>query len=118
MTNQPNQPNAPRRKQQQIKIEMPANLNAVYSNIALIMHTPNEFFVNFAQILPGVNKSQIHTRVVMTPTHAKLLYKALGENIERHEATQGEIKVPPSLADQLFKTIRGKDDDTPDNPSE
>lgn len=102
--------NSPKRGQQ-IKLEMPANLNAVYANIALIMHTPNEFFLNFSQIQPGINKAQIHTKVVMTPTHAKLLYKALGENLERYEEKHGAVDVPPSLADQLFSGFKPKDDE-------
>jgi len=43
--------------------------------------------------------------VVMTPLNAKLLLRALGENITKHEAQYGEIKLPrqgPSLAQQFF----------------
>jgi hypothetical protein len=94
-----------------IKLEIPANLKAVYANFALIAHTTTEFFVDFSQLLPGVNKSQVHTRVVMSPTHAKMLYRALGENLERYEAKHGVVDVPPSLADQLFGSIRPEDDD-------
>jgi hypothetical protein len=89
-----------------IQVEIPISLRASYSNLALISHTPTEFFVDFAQLLPGTNKSQVHTRVVMTPTHAKLLFRALGENLERFEAKHGEVTVPPSLADQLFGSLR------------
>lgn len=100
----------PQRKR--IQLEIPSSLKAVYSNFAMIMHTSAEFFVDFAQILPGLNKSQVHTRVVMSPTHAKMLYKALGENLERYEAQHGTIEVPPSLADQLFSNIKSTDDDS------
>jgi hypothetical protein len=47
----------------------------------------------------------------MSPTHAKMLYRALGENLERYEAKHGVVDVPPSLADQLFGSIRPEDDD-------
>jgi len=96
-----------------IKLEIPANLRAVYANFALIAHTGTEFFVDFSQLLPGVNKSQVHTRVVMSPTHAKMLYRALGENLERYEAKHGPVDVPPSLADQLFGSVRQEDEDEP-----
>jgi hypothetical protein len=94
-----------------IKLEIPANLRAVYANFALIAHTATEFFVDFSQLLPGVNKSQVHTRVVMSPTHAKMLYRALGENLERYEAKHGPVEVPPSLADQLFGSVRPGDEE-------
>lgn len=93
-----------------IQLEIPASLRAAYSNLALISHTPNEFFFDFAQLLPGIGKSQVHTRIVMTPTHAKLLYRALGENLERYEAAHGKVEVPPSLADQLFGGVRSGDE--------
>ena len=40
---------------------------------------------------------------VMTPMNAKLLLRALGENLSRYEAQYGEIIVPTGLAEQLFK---------------
>jgi hypothetical protein len=42
--------------------------------------------------------------VVMAPLGLKLLLKALAENINRYEASFGEIKLPDShtLADDLF----------------
>jgi hypothetical protein len=114
MSEQPQQRN-------RIKLEIPANLRAVYANFAIIAHTGTEFFVDFAQLLPGMNKSQVHTRVVMSPTHAKMLYRALGENLERYEAKHGEVNVPPSLADQLFGSVKPEDevdDDTPEDADE
>jgi hypothetical protein len=40
----------------------------------------------------------------MSPLGAKLLYRALAENLARYEAAFGEIKVPgeSTLADHLF----------------
>ncbi|HLA41811.1 MAG TPA: DUF3467 domain-containing protein [Aggregatilineales bacterium] len=89
-----------------IKIEIPSALRSIYSNFALISHTGMEFFIDFAQLIPGINRAQVHSRIVMTPTHAKMLYRALGDNLDRYEAQHGEIEVPPSLADQLFSGIR------------
>lgn len=96
-------------KRNRIKLELPPDLRAVYANFALIVHTTSEFFVDFAQLLPGVNKSQVHTRVVMSPIHAKMLYQALGENLQRYESKHGAIELPPSLADQLFRGVSPPD---------
>jgi hypothetical protein len=42
----------------------------------------------------------------MTPLSAKLLQRALAENLARYEAAFGEIKVPGNtLADTLFRNL-------------
>ena len=84
-------------------IEIPANLEATYSNFALITHSPSEMIIDFARLLPNMPKARIYARIVMTPMNAKLLLRALGENLSRFEAQYGEIVVPTGLADQLFK---------------
>lgn len=88
-----------------INIEFPASLPAQYANFALIMHTPGEIIVNFASIMPGMQAAPIHTRIIMTPLHAKLMLNALAENLKKYEAQFGEIKSPaggPGLAEQFF----------------
>jgi hypothetical protein len=87
----------------QMAIEIPANLEAVYSNFALITHSPSEMVIDFARLLPNMPKARIYARVVMTPMNAKLLLRALTENLSRYEAQYGEIIVPTGLAEQLFK---------------
>ncbi len=88
---------------QQMAIEIPANLEAIYSNFALITHSPSEMIVDFARLLPNMPKARIYARIVMTPMNAKLLLRALGETLSRYEAQYGEIIVPTGLADQLFR---------------
>jgi hypothetical protein len=88
-----------------INVEFPANLPTNYANFALIMHTPSEIIVNFASIMPGMQSAPIHTRIVMTPLHAKMMLNALADNLQKYEAQFGEIKLPtagPGLAEQLF----------------
>jgi hypothetical protein len=80
--------------QRQIQIELPANLDAIYSNFALITHSPSEMIVDFARVLPNVPKAKVYARIVMTPMNAKLLHKALGENLSKFEDKYGEIKAP------------------------
>ena len=89
----------------QINVELPAELDAVYANFAMITHSPSEIVIDFARILPNVPKAKVQARVIMTPMNAKLLHRALTENLARYEAAFGEIKVPgeASLADYLFK---------------
>lgn len=85
-------------------LELPATLEPNYANLALITHSAMEVVIDFARVLPGVPKGRVCSRVVMTPLSAKLLLRALTENLSRFEAQFGEIHVPEgtSLADQLF----------------
>jgi len=109
MANNPNDQN----KKKQIKLHIPQDLNAVYSNIAVMSTTRNEMIIDFAQLLPPDPRAKVQSRVVLTPQHAKLLLTLLQRNIGRYEAKHGEIELPaqPSLADQLFRGIAGEDDD-------
>jgi hypothetical protein len=91
---------------QQVQVELPANLDAAYSNFVVIQHSPSEFILDFARIMPNVPNAKVGARVVMTPMHAKLLLRALAENIEKYEAQFGDIYMPQqgeALANQLFK---------------
>ena len=63
-----------------------------YSNIAIINHSPSEFVVDFIQMMPGVPKAKVKSRIILTPQHAKRLMKALNDNISKFEAQHGEIK--------------------------
>ena len=58
----------------------------------LINHSVSEFVVDFVNIMPGVPKSKVKSRIILTPQHAKRLLKALGENVARFENAHGEIK--------------------------
>jgi hypothetical protein len=79
---------------QQINIELPAELEAIYSNFAIINHSPSEIVVDFARLLPNIPKAKVYARIVMTPLNAKLLLKALQENLAKYEEKFGEIRMP------------------------
>lgn len=79
---------------QQINIELgEKEAEGIYSNLAIITHSPAEFVVDFTRVLPGVPKAKVHARVVMTAQHAKLLLRALQDNIDKFEKKFGEIKI-------------------------
>ena len=66
----------------------------IYSNFAPISHTPAEFVLDFARILPGARKAKVHARIVMTPQHVKMLRVALDQNLSRFEGEFGTIQTP------------------------
>ena len=99
------QPSNPQPRRVQVKIEVPADLQATYANFCVISHSFSELFLDFLQLVPQQPKARVQTRVVMTPANAKLLYRALAENLAKYEAQFGEIKAPtqgPTLAQELF----------------
>jgi len=89
-------------------LELPAELNVVYANLARIAHSPADLVLDFAHLLPGESEAKICARVVMTPLSAKLLVRALTENIARYETAFGEIHLPTNatLADNLFRPFQ------------
>ncbi len=98
-----------RRRQMQINIEVPPDLDATYSNFALIAHSASEIIIDFARVLPNTPKAKVYARIITTPLHAKLLLRALSENLEKYEAQFGEIKTPDTggaLAQQFFGATR------------
>lgn len=87
-------------------MDIPDGLEPIYSNLARISHSPTEILIDFAQLLPGENKANVRARVLMTPLGAKLLLRAFRENLARYEAALGEIIIPTTLADSLFRPLQ------------
>ena len=78
---------------QKINIEIDDKaVEGTYSNFAFITHSPAEFIIDFARLLPGMKKAKVHSRIIMTPQHAKSLFGALENNIKKFEERFGEIK--------------------------
>jgi hypothetical protein len=98
-------------------LEVPAGLETLYANLARISHSPADIVIDFAHLLPGESKAAVRARVLMTPLSAKLLLRALTDNLARYEAAFGEIKVPgnSSLAEHLFKPFHPPDPPKPED---
>lgn len=88
--------------------EQPRNLSldisademlGTYANLAIISHSPSEFVLDFARLMPGVESAKVVRRIIMTPDHAKRLLRALGENLHRFEMEYGEIDLPENEGD-------------------
>lgn len=79
---------------QQLNIQLgEKEAEGIYANLAIISHSPAEFIIDFTRVLPGVPKTKVYSRIIMTPQHAKSLLNALNDNISKFEAQFGEIKV-------------------------
>lgn len=90
------------KKQNKINIELSEDVaEGTYSNLAIITHSNAEFIIDFVKLMPGTPKAKVKSRIILTPEHAKRLYKALHDNIRKFESQHGPIKevkdggVPP-----------------------
>lgn len=70
----------------------------VYSNLVVISHSKTEFVLDFASILPGMNKPKVRSRVILSAEHAKRLLLSLQENVVKFESTNGRIEVMRPVA--------------------
>ncbi len=91
--------------QQQINIELgEKEAEGIYANLAMIIHSPTEMIIDFARVMPRLPKAKVLSRIIMTPMHAKLLHKALTDNLKKFEEQYGEIKMH-GVPGQAAKTI-------------
>jgi hypothetical protein len=93
-------------------LQIPPGLDTVYCNLARISHSPADIVIDFAHLLPADTNAVVKARVLMSPLSAKLLLRALTENLARFEAAFGEITVPvnTSLAEHLFRPHQPPED--------
>jgi hypothetical protein len=63
-----------------------------YANLQIVTHSPSEFILDFCQLLPGLPKANVVSRIILSPQHAKALLKTLNINVNRYEEHFGEIR--------------------------
>ncbi len=86
-------------KKQNLNIDItPDVAQGVYSNLAIISHSPSEMILDFAQMLPGSTNANVRSRIIMAPSHAKRLLSALRDNIDKYEDLFGTIIDPAQPA--------------------
>lgn len=84
----------PKAAPQQLQVELrEPESEGIYANLAIISHSPSEMILDFARIMPGAPKARVLSRIIMTPQHAKMLERALGDNLRKFEKQFGEIKL-------------------------
>ncbi len=81
-------------KKQGIDLELDeATAQGHYANLAVISHSPTEFVLDFAAIMPGLRKAKIKSRIILAPEHAKRVLLSLQDNITRYESAMGRIDI-------------------------
>lgn len=80
-------------KDGQLNIEITEEIGeGSYSNLVIITHSQAEFILDFVNIMPGLPKSKVKSRVIMAPVHAKRFLEALADNVKNYEKENGQIK--------------------------
>jgi Protein of unknown function (DUF3467) len=87
----------PQTPQVQIKADE-KELLGQYSNLVMIHHNPEEFTLHFIYVFTNGTHGKLASSVILSPGHAKRLWRALGENISRFEAQFGPIREAPAPA--------------------
>jgi hypothetical protein len=94
-------------KPKSLNVELPEDLEPTYANFAMISHTPSEIIIDLAQMMPHQGNARVRSRVVMTPLNAKLMLRALSENLSKYENAFGEIKIPGEEGNDLVRAFFG-----------
>ncbi len=66
-----------------------------YVNLAHIVHSPEDFTIDFIYVSPRPQVGILEARVILSPSHAKRFLAALQENIQKYETTFGPIQAAP-----------------------
>lgn len=66
-----------------------ATMKGVYANAANILHTKEEFVLDFMNLLPPTGT--LNARVIFSPGHFKQLVTAMQENLKKYEAQFGNL---------------------------
>ena len=91
---------------QQLQIELkPEVAEGIYSNLAILTHSSSEFVADFIQMMPGMPKAQVRSRIVMAPEHAKRLLMALQDNVQKYEKQFGTIRLTQPQQQNEGRTI-------------
>jgi hypothetical protein len=89
--------------ERELSIELDQEMaDGVYANLVVINHSSSEFVLDFVNVMPGMPKAHVRSRVVLAPEHAKRLLAALADNIEKYENANGNISDNNSYTIPLF----------------
>lgn len=82
---------ADQQEPQQVQVNLnPDVAKGVYSNVAEIKHSKEEFCIDFFSIFPPVGG--LVARVIVSPGHLKRMISALKDNLDKYERKFGPVK--------------------------
>ncbi len=76
-----------------------ADLKGVYSNVMQVVHTQEEFMLDFFNIVGSTGV--LSTRVILSPGHLKRMIQALEENMKKYEGHFGKISPAEAPTEEI-----------------
>ncbi len=73
----------------------------IYSNLALVNHSPDEFVMDFVYVPPNAPKAKLRARIISSPSHMKRFLMALQDNVRKYEERFGKIEAGSPQARNL-----------------
>lgn len=64
-------------------------LKGEYSNVMQILHTKEEFVLDYLNVFPPTGT--LNSRIIVSPGHFKRMVKAMQENLEKYENSFGKV---------------------------
>jgi hypothetical protein len=64
-------------------------LKGEYANLMQILHTKEEFVLDFLNVFPP--SGTLNARVIVSPAHFKRMVGAMAANLQRYETQYGEV---------------------------
>ena len=99
------EPQTPQAPQVQIKADE-KELLGQYSNLVMIHHNPEEFTLHFIYLFTNGTHGKLAASMILSPGHAKRLWRAMGDNISRFEAQFGPIREDTDARAAIQRRIR------------
>jgi hypothetical protein len=92
----------------EINVQIPQNLDPVYSNMIHIAFKDDEFTMMFLYQLSTMNQAKAKAIISISPSHAKKLLTALQKSVNDYEEKFGSI-TPPTQSEMGSEgfTLRG-----------
>ena len=68
----------PNENQNQLNIELSEEVaEGIYANLAVITHSTAEFVIDFINVMPGLPKAKVKSRLILTPQYFNAAVMAL-----------------------------------------
>ena len=100
------------KKTKQIKIKLNEEVaQGNYVNLPIVGYSQAEFILDFIKIIPGVEKADVKSRIIMSPMHTKNLLLLLNAKVKEYEKKFGKIELPKKKIES--KNIKLPDDILP-----
>ncbi|MFA6197953.1 MAG: DUF3467 domain-containing protein [Patescibacteria group bacterium] len=79
--------------QRQIQIKVTDDvMRGVYANAMSVVHSKEEFTIDFMNIYPHQGAGIVNGRVIISPGHMKRIIEALQDNLGKYENQFGKIE--------------------------